>query len=63
MSPKAKAAKRRRPTADERLDESLKGSFPASDPPSQSGTVAGGPRRDNRDDKDKSAGGKRPPKR
>lgn len=58
MSPKAKAAKPRRPTADERLDESLKGSFPASDPPSQTGTVAGGPRRD--DDIKPSAGKRRP---
>lgn len=60
MSPKASGGKRRRPTADERLDESLKGSFPASDPPSQSGTVAGGPRRDG---ENKSAGDKRQPKR
>lgn len=50
MPQKAKGAKRRRPTDDERIDESLKGSFPASDPPAHSGTVPGGPRRDDESD-------------
>jgi hypothetical protein len=44
MPQKPKGAKRR-PTEDERIDESLKDSFPASDPPAHSGVVAGGPRR------------------
>lgn len=35
----------RRPTKDERIDESLEESFPASDPPAHSGVVPGGPRR------------------
>lgn len=45
MRDKANAAKRRRPSAEERLDESLDRSFPASDPPAHSGVVPGGPRR------------------
>ena len=50
MPQKAKDARRRRRTQEERIDESLKGSFPASDPPSHSGTVPGGPRRNDKSD-------------
>ena len=57
MPQKAKGAKRRRLTQEERIDESLKDSFPASDPPAYSGAVPGGPRRD---DKPDDADGKRP---
>jgi hypothetical protein len=58
MSEKAKVAPRRRPTPDERIDESLDESFPASDPPAHSGVVPGGPRRDEdmAQDKDKDKG-------
>ena len=42
--------KRRRPTDDERIDESIDESFPASDPPAHSGVVPGSPRRDEDDD-------------
>lgn len=48
MPQKTKGAKRHRLTEEERekrIDESLKDSFPASDPPSHSGAVPGGPRR------------------
>lgn len=46
MQQDAKVPKGRRPTADERIDESLDESFPASDPPAHGGVVVGGPRRD-----------------
>ena len=45
MTQKGKGTKRRRPTMDERIDESVEESFPASDPPAHSGVVPGGPRR------------------
>jgi hypothetical protein len=41
---------RRRPTENERIDESLEESFPASDPPAHSGVVPGGPRRERKKD-------------
>ena len=43
--PQKTKREKRRPTENERIDESLKESFPASDPPAHSGAVAGGPRR------------------
>jgi len=48
--------KRRRPTDDERIDESIDESFPASDPPAHSGVVPGAPRRPEDEDADKRRG-------
>ena len=44
MAQKPKSGKRR-PSEDERVDEGIAESFPASDPPSYSGAVSGTPRR------------------
>jgi hypothetical protein len=54
--------KRRRPTDNERIDESIDESFPASDPPAHSGVVPGSPRRPEDEDaeEDVERGRKRP---